>query len=117
MVPVKKQLSTLSFLFSLGFLSPGFFIYGTFSSAAQRLAPPLNGASDRTVVRSYSPLKRGGRNDLKAYSEPTPCSESVLSVKQNAEFALSNLTVVPLRSKFILVSKTPRYIFKSVLNI
>src|SRR5919109_4750516 len=115
---VKKQLSALSVLLSLGFLSPGFFANGTFSWTTQHVPPLLNAASraDASVVKLYSPAKAGGRIALKTYDEPTPRSESFLSAKQNAGFSLRSFTVFPFRFKVILAVKIPRYIFKSVLN-
>jgi hypothetical protein len=113
----KKQVSTLSFLFSLGFLSPVFFTYGALSWATRHLAPLLNAPSAATVVKWYSPLSNASRHDFRAASEQEPCAEGVLSTKQKTEFSLKNLIILPIRSKFILACKIPRYISKSVLNL
>ena len=115
---VKKQLSTLSVLFSVGFLSLSFFTYGTFFWNVQQVLPLLNAASriDASVVNLYSPGKAGGRVALKMYGE-TRCSEMFLSAEQNAELLRRSLLVFPLRFKASLAAKIPRYILKSVLNI
>jgi hypothetical protein len=116
---VKKKLSVLSVLFSLEFLSLGFFTNGTFSWSTHYVPPLLKAASHThaRAVKLDSPAKTDGRFVLERYSEPTPCSGGFLTAKENAKVSLGSFVVVPLFSRTILAPKVSRYIFKSVLNI
>jgi hypothetical protein len=116
---VKKQLSMLSVLFGLGFLSLGLLTCATFSWTVQRVSPPLSvtARADGDSVKLHFPAKAGRRVDLTVYDEPTPRSEGFFSAKQSAEFSLRRIMVFPFRFKCILPLTIPRYIFKSVLNI
>ena len=116
---VKKQLSALSVLFSLEFLSLGFFTNGAFSWSTHYVPPLLKAASHThaRAVKLDSPAKTDGRFVLERYSEPTPCSGGFLTAKENAKVSLGSFVVVPLFSRTILAPKVSRYIFKSVLNI
>ena len=112
---VKKQLFTLSVLFSFGFMFLGFFAYGTFSWTTQHVSRSLKAApcADASVVKQYSPAESGSRVDLKTYDQPTPRSEKFLT----ADVSLRSFTIVPPHYRVTLAPKVSRYIAKSVLNI
>ena len=115
---VKKKLSVLSVLFSLEFLSLGFFTNGTFPWSTH--VPPLVKAASHTHARAVkldSPAKTDGRFALERYSEHTPRSGVFLTTKENAGVSFRRSMVVPLFFRIILAPKVSRYIFKSVLNI
>lgn len=115
---VKKKLSALSVLFSLGFLSQGFFTYGTFSWTAQHVPPLLNASpTDAGVVKLYSAAKAGGGIDLTAYDEPMPRSGNFLTAREIGEASVISFIIVPFRFRIIFAPKVSRYISKSVLNI
>jgi len=118
---VNKQLSTLPVLFSLGLLSLGFFTPGTFSWTTEHvLVPRLLNATSRTdasVAQSYSQAKAGGRIDLTADDEPTPCSGKFLTARVIWQVSVISFVIVPLRFRIIFAPKVSRYISKSVLNI
>jgi hypothetical protein len=116
---VKKKLSVLSVLFSLEFLSLGFFTNGTFSWSTHYV-PPLVKAASHTHARAVkldSPAKTDGRFALERYTDHTPRSGVFLTTKENAGVSFRKSMVVPLFFRIILAPKVSRYIFKSVLNI
>ena len=115
----KKTLFVLSALFSLEFLSLGFFTNGIFSWTARHVPPLLNAAShtNARAVKLDSPVRTDGRFVFEKYGELTPRSAGFLTAKENAEFRLRSVMVVPLRFRIILAPKVSRYIAKSVLNI
>ena len=116
---VKKQLFTLSVLFSFGFMLLGFFAYGTFSWTTQHVSRSLKAAprADASVVKQHSPAESGSRVDLKTYDQPTPRSEKFLTAGENADVSLGSFTIVPPHCRVTLAPKVSRYIAKSVLNI
>src|SRR4030095_3196267 len=90
---VKKKLSVLSLLFSLEFLSLGFFTNGTFPWSTHYV-PPLVKAASHTHARAVkldSPAKTDGRFALERYSEHTPRSGVFLTTKENAGALVSDL--------------------------
>ena len=115
----KKTLFVLSALFSLEFLSLGFFTNGIFSWTVRHVPPLLKAApyTHDSAVKLDSPAKSDSRFVLERYAELTPDSAGFLTANENAEFSLRNLRVVPLRFRIILAPKVSRYISKSVLNI
>jgi hypothetical protein len=115
----KKTLFVLSALFSLEFLSLGFFTNGIFSWTARHVPPMLKAArhSPDSAVKLDSPAKTDSRFVLERYAEQTPRSAGCLTANENTEFSPRNLRVVPLRFRIILAPKVSRYISKSVLNI
>ena len=119
MSPVKKKLSVLSVLFSLEFLSLGFFTNGTFSWSTHYVPPLLKTASHThaRAVKLDSPAKTDGRFVLERYSEPTPRSGVFLTARENAKVSLQSFVVGPFFFRMILAPKVSRYISKSVLNI
>jgi hypothetical protein len=115
---VKKKLSVLSVLFSLEFLSLGFFTNGT--SWTNQYVPPLLKMAlhtDARAVRLDSPAKTDGRFVHERYSESTPRSGSFLTAKENTEVPLRSFVIARLFFRITLAPKVSRYIFKSVLNI
>src|SRR5437867_4139901 len=116
---VKKTALALSVLFSLEFLSLGFFANGTFPWSTQHVLPLLKVAShtDAGAVTLDSPAKTDGRFVLERYSESTPRSGSFLTAKENTEVPLRSFVIARLFFRNILAPKVSRYIFKSVLNI
>jgi len=116
---VKKQLSALSVLFSLEFLSLGFFANGTFSWSTQHVLPLLKVAShtDAGAVTLDSPAKPDGRFVFESSGEPTSSSGVFLTAKENVGTSLRSFVVSPLFFRSILAPKVSRYISKSVLNL
>jgi len=116
---VKKTLFALAVLFSLEFLSLGFFTDGIFSWTNQHVPPLLEAAShaNASAVKLDSLAKTDRRFALERCDDATPRSRGFLTVKENAEFSLRSFMVVPFRFRIILAPKVSRYISKSVLNI
>jgi len=114
---VKKQLSALSVLLGLEFLSLGLFTHGTFSWANQHVPPLLKAAShiDFRVVELYA--KTDGGLVLESNGEPTPRSAVFLTAKKILGISVPSVVVSPLFFRIILTPKVPRYISKSVLNL
>jgi hypothetical protein len=119
MFRVKKQLFALSVLFSLEFLTLGFFANGTFSWRTQHVLPLLKVAShtDAGAVTLDSPAKTDGGFLLERYGELTPRSGGFLAAKPNVGISLRSFGVSPLFFRNILAPKVSRYISKSVLNL
>jgi len=115
----KKTLFVLSALFSLEFLSLGFFTNGIFAWTVRHVPPMLRAAphSPDSAVKLNSPAKTDSCLVLERYAELTPHSAGFLTANENAGFSLRNLRVVPLRFRIILAPKVSRYISNSVLNI
>jgi hypothetical protein len=116
---VKKQLSGLSVLFGLEFLSLVFLTNGTFPWSAQHVSPLLKVASHAhaKTIKLYSPAGTDDRLVPERDGEPKPGSEVFLTAKENLGISLTGLVVSPLYFRTILVPKVSRYIFKSVLNL
>jgi hypothetical protein len=116
---VKQQLSALSVLFSLEFLSLGFFANGTFSWSTQHVPPLLKAASHAhaRAVKLDSPAKPDGRFVFESSGEPTSPSGVFLTAKENVGISLRSFVVSPLFFRIILAPKVSRYISKSVLNL
>jgi len=107
-------------LFSLEFLTLGFFANGTFSWRTQHVLPLLKVAShtDAGAVTLDSPAKTDGGFVLERYGELTPRSGGFLAAKENGGISLrSSFVVSPVFFRIILAPKVSRYIFKSVLSI
>ena len=119
MARAKKTLFVLSALFSLEFLSLGFFTNGIFAWTVRYVPPMLKAAphSPDGAVKLDSSAKSDSRFVLEKYTELTPRSAGFLTANENAGFSLRNLRVVPLHFRIILAPKVYRYISKSVLNI
>ena len=115
----KKTLFVLSALFSLEFLSPGFFTNGSFSWTARHVPPLLNAAAhiSARAVKLDSLVKIDCAFVLERYGEPTPQPEGFITARGNAEASRRSAIVAPLFVKIILAPKVSRYISKSVLNI
>jgi|SRR4030095_529025 hypothetical protein len=116
---VKKKLCVLSVLFSLEFLSLGFFTNGTFPWSTHYVPPLLKAAShtNASAVKLDSPAKTDDRFVLEMSDELKPRSGGFLTAKANAGVSFRRSMVVPLFFRIILAPKVSRYIFKSVLNI
>lgn len=119
MLRAKKTLFVLSALFSLEFLSLGFFTNGIFSWTAWHVPPLLKAAPARPnrAVELNSSAKTDSRFVFEKYVEPTPGFADVLIANANGKFFLKRSRVVPLHFRIILAPKVSRYISKSVLNI
>lgn len=119
MLRAKKTLFVLSALFSLEFLSLGFFTNGIFSWTARHVPPLLKAASHThdSAVKVNSPAKTDSRLVFERYAEPTPDAGGFVTAKQSAGAYLRSVIVVPLFVRIILAPKVSRYISKSVLNI
>jgi hypothetical protein len=116
---VKKQLSALSVLLGLEFLSLGFFANGTFSWSTQHALPLLKVAShtDAGAVTLDSPAKPDGRFVFESSGEPTSPSGVFLTAKENVRISLRSFVVSPVFFRNILAPKVSRYISKSVFNL
>lgn len=116
---VKKQLTALSVLASLEFLSLGFFTHGTFSWSTQYVPPLVKAASqtDAKAVKLDSPAKSDSRFVFKGVWRTDTRSGSFLTAKENAGVSFRSFVVLPVFSTIILAPKVSRYIFKSVLNL
>ena len=116
---LKKKLVALAVVFSVGFLSLGFFANGAFSRAAEHVLSPLNTTShaNLSAIKLASLAKTAGCFVFKEYDELTPRSGNFLAAKETAQFSLRRYTVVPFRFRIILAPRVSRYISKSVLNI
>jgi len=112
---LKEKLVALAVVFSVGFLSLGFFANRAFSRAA--LSPLNTSHANLSAIKLASLAKTAGCFVLKEYDELTPRSGNFLTAKETAQFSLRRYTVVPFRFRIILAPKVSRYISKSVLNI
>ena len=115
---LKEKLVALAVVFSVGFLSLGFFANRAFSRAAEHVLSPLNTShANLSAIKLASLAKTAGCFVLKEYDELTPRSGNFLTAKETAQFSLRRYTVVPFRFRIILAPRVSRYISKSVLNI
>jgi hypothetical protein len=116
---VKKQLSGLSVLFGLEFLSLVFLTNRAFSWSTQHVSPLLKAASHAhtRTIKSYSSARIDDRLVLESDGEPKPSPEVFLTAKENFGISLRSLVLSSLYCRTILVPKVSRYISKSVLNL
>ena len=116
---VKKQLSALSVLFSLEFLSLGFLANGIFPWSTQQVLPLLKAAAhaDAGAVTLDSLAKPDGCLVFESSCKPTFPSGVFLTAKETVGISLRNFVVSPLFFGYILAPKVSRYISKSVLNL
>ena len=116
---VKKTALALAVLFSLEFLSLGFFTNGTFSRGIHYVPPLLKAISHAhaRAAKLDSLVKPDSRFVLKSSGEPIPLSGVFLTARENVGISNRSFVVSPLFFKSILAPKAPRYISKSVLNL
>jgi hypothetical protein len=116
---VKKKLTALAVLFSLGFLPLGLLTNGTFSWTHPYISPSLKVAShtDARGVKLDFPAKTDGGLVLHSYVEPTPHSGVFLTAKELVGVSRRSFVVSSLFFRIILAPKVSRYISKSVLNL
>lgn len=112
-----KKLSALSVLFSLEFLSLGFFSNGTFARSTQYVPPRLVASETDVKTAKLKSLSQSDTSLFKGYGELTPGSGSFLIAKENAKASLRRFVVFAGFSAVILAPKVSLYIFKSVLNL
>jgi hypothetical protein len=115
---VKKTALALSVLFSLEFLSLGFFTNGTFSRGIHYVPPLLKAISHAhaRAAKLDSLVKPDSRFVVETSGEPIPLSGVFLTARENVGI-YQRFVVSPLFFKSILAPKVSRYISKSVLNL
>src|SRR5262245_66476034 len=101
---LKKKLVALAVVFSVGFLSLGFFANGAFSRAAEHVLSPLNTTShaNLSAIKLASLAKTAGCFVFKEYDELTPRSGNFLAAKETAQLYRSRSTVVTARFRSML---------------
>ena len=116
---VQKTAVALAVLFSLEFLSLGFFTNGTFSRGIHYVPPLLKAISHAhaRAAKLDSLVKPDSRFVLESSGKPIPLSGGFLAAKEPAEVFLQSFIVVPLFFRIILAPKMSRYLSKSVLNL
>ena len=112
---VTKKLAALAFLFSLEFLSAGFFTSGPFSWTNQHIPPAED--TDAGVLKLDSPVKTDGGVIVESYGEQTSRSAVFFSATENSKIFIRSVVVGPLFFGITLPPKVSRYISKSVLNL
>ena len=116
---VQKTAVALAVLFSLEFLSLGFFTNGTFSRGIHYVPPLLKAISHAhaRAAKLDSLVKPDSRFVLETSGEPIPLSGVFLTARENVGISHRRFVVSPLFFKSILAPKVSRYISKSVLNL